>query len=124
MLEFDEKKKAKINAFFRKKDLLHKEQLMKYNSIKFEKLTEFTYNLSSDNFSNLKQLAISPGGFLTLEIRRKIYDKLLLLGEGNVFVEKYDFLFLDSNKSNISRNDINFIILSKGEKEIGKCQLI
>ena len=123
MIEFDQKKKAKINSFFTQKDLIQKEQLMVKNSKKFEELTEFTLNLNMENFKHLKELAISPNGFLTLEIRRKIYDKLLLLGESNTIEEKYDFLYLDQNKSNITRKDIYFNILPKGENEIGKSNL-
>ena len=87
-------------------------------SKKFDELSEFTHNLNQENYKHLKHLAISPNGFLTLEIRRKIYDKLLLLGEGNVSEEKYDFLFLDNNKSFISKKDIFFKILSIGENDI------
>ena len=119
MFDFDEKKKAKINAYFRQKDQAQKEMFLKTHAKKFEELRQFTVGLNEENYKQLKQLAISENGFLTMEIRRKIYDKLLLLGEGSVEGEKYDFLFLDQNKSNVSRKHLVFNKLSIGEKEIG-----
>lgn len=119
MFEFDQKKKAKINCYFIEKDLKQKEKLIETYSKKFEELKEFTYNLNENNFKNLKKLAISSHGFLTLEIRRKIYDKILLLGEANVQNEKYDFLFLDQKKSRLTRNKIYFNKLQIGQEEIG-----
>jgi hypothetical protein len=123
MYEFDQKKKIKINTFFFQKDLKHKEDLIVTHSKKFEELKEFTYNLNEKNFDKLKELAISPNGFLTLELRRKIYDKILLLGEANVENEKYDFLFLDQQRSRLTSNKIYFNKLQIGQEEIGKYYL-
>ncbi len=88
MYEFDQKKKIKINTYFFQKDIKHKEDIIATHSKKFEELKEFTYNLNETNFKKLKELAISSNGFLTLELRRKIYDKILLLGEASVENEK------------------------------------
>jgi hypothetical protein len=124
MTDSSEKKKLKIIEFFKDKDQEHKEVMkMKYPE-KFEKLIEFTSKLNEDNFKVLKKLAIEEGGFLTLENRKKIYDKLLLLGEATVNDEKYDFLFLDHQKSHISKKIINFEILTKSEDEMSKNRMI
>jgi hypothetical protein len=120
MFEFDQKKKIKINTYFFQKDIKHKEDIIATHSKKFEELKEFTYNLNETNFKKLKELAISSNGFLTLELRRKIYDKILLLGEASVENEKYDFLFLDQQRSHLTRNKIYFNKLQIGQEEIGK----
>ena len=120
MQEFNEKKKSKINEFFRNKDNVQKEILMKTQSQKFLEIQQFTLDLNKENFKKLREMAISENGFLTMEIRRKIYDKLLLLGEGTIEEDKYDFLFLDQKKSNIVKNKLIFKKIKIGVQEIGK----
>lgn len=125
MTEFNEKRGTrKIVDYLEDLDQTRWSKMKDKFGKKYEKLEEFIHNLTEDNYQGLKKLAIESEGFLTIGLRKKLYDKLLFLGEAFVNKEeKYDFLFLDQQKSDIANNEFHFDKLVKSEDEMSTLQV-
>ena len=72
------------------------------------------YNLSQNDFNKIRKLAISKGGFMTMENRRELYKKILCYNQDILTTKKYyNTIWINKNKLTLyNRNEFLFQFLN------------